>query len=188
MKEKRNNVVGIRPYKDKLGRGIRWSLKGEGKIRGLIIVSEKNPETEVVTETVTYRQECGMRPIGLQSDGKQSLQLAWDMFHGQSLVVKKAKDGGIYSKGRRTREGKIIGGTFEWWLEGDLLCRSNRPDVTGSRREFFAREVYCQYDEKRDVIIVNDLPEFMHKGSGWVYNTEGVADERSEARRRGELK
>ena len=129
-----------------------------------------------------------MRPIGLQSDGKQSLQFAWDWFHGRTLCTKKAKDGGIYSKGRLRRDGRVEGSTYGWWDEGNLLCRSNYTDVTGSRRPLFEREVFCEYDEKRDVLIIENLPEFMKKGSGFVYNTEGVADELSEARRRGELK
>lgn len=187
MKERKSNVVGIKPYRDKLNRGIRWVLRGESKIRGLIVVTEQF-EDGTQKETVTYKQEAGMRPIGLQSDGKQSLQFAWDWFHGRTLCVKKAKDGGIYSKGHLRRDGCIEGSTFGWWGEGNLLCRSNYTDVSGSRRPLFEREVYCEYDPKRDVLIVENLPEFMHKGSGWVYNTEGVADELSEVRRHGGLK
>lgn len=193
MKTFKSCVVNIDPFKDKLGRGIRWVLRGEAKIRGLIVVREQF-EDGSVKETVTYRQEAGMRPCGLQSDSKQSLQFAWDWFHGKTLCVKRSKDGGIYSKGRIRKDGNVEGSTFAWWEEWDqekgmyCLCRSNYPDVKGSRRPLFSREVYGWFDERRDVIIVNDLPEFMHKGSGWVYNTQGIADELSEVRRHGGLK
>lgn len=187
MKKFESKVVSIDPYKDLCGRGIRWMLRGESKIRGLIVVREQFDDGSI-KETVTYRQEAGMRPIGLQSDGKQSLQLAWDMFHGMKVCTLPTKKGGIYSKGRVTRKGDIIGGTFKWWRVGKELFRSNEPDVTGSRRPYFEAEKYCEYDEARDCLIIENLPEFMRKGSGWVYNTEGVADELSEVRRHGGLK
>ena len=183
-------VLSINPYKDKLGRGIRWQLSGEGKIRGLIVIRMLKKD-DTIEEIVTYKQECGMRPCGLQSDSKQSLQFAWDWFHGRTLCVKRAKDGGIYSKGRIRKDGNVEGSTFAWWQEWDsemgmyCLCRSNYPDVKGSRRDLFSREVYGWFDKRRDVIIVNNLPEFMHKGSGWTYQTEGEKDEWSEGRRLG---
>lgn len=187
MKERGSRVVAIEPYRDLCGRGIRWVLRGENKIRGLIVVTEQFDDG-TVKETVTYRQEAGMRPIGLQSDGKQSLQFAWDMFHGRKVCTKKKSQGGIYSKGRIRKNGDIEGSTYAWWTVSNKLFRSNYPDVTGSRRPLFNEEQYCEYDETRDCLIIENLPEFMHKGSGFIYNTEGVADELSEVRRHGGLK
>ena len=181
-------IDDVTPFKDLKGRGIRWILEGETALRGLITVKYHEEGSDVHEEIVTYKQEASCRPIGAQSQGKQALQFAWDFFHGQELIVKPTKKGGIYSKGRRQKNGRIIGSTYEWWTEdGKTLLRSNRPDVSGSKRDFFEQEEFCYYDSKRDCLVIRNLPEEMKKGSGWVYVTEGSANELSEARRHGML-
>ena len=162
---------------------------GDGKVQGLrAVVTEKSDGTQDFT--ITYKSAQAERIIGMQSSGKQLVRFMTYWKRDFSVVCRKAKDGGVYSKGRMTKDGFVIGGTYKYWVETvngqEILCRSNEPDVSGSRRDYFSREVVGTWT-KNNVPVLFPLPETMNKKSGLVYRTNGTNDLLSEARRLGWL-
>jgi len=161
----------------------------DNKIQGLrAVVTENYDGTQ--TYTVTYKSAQAERIIGMQSSGKQLVKFMTYWKRDFSVICRKAKDGGVYSKGRLTKDGFVIGGTYKYWVEvvngQEILCRSNEPDVSGSRRDYFEREVVGTWT-KNNVPVLFPLPETMNKRSGLVYRTNGTNDLLSEARRLGWL-
>ena len=155
----------------------------DNKIQGLrAVVTEKSDGTQDVT--ITYKSAQAERIIGMQSSGKQLVRFMTFWKKDFSKVTKTAKEGGVYSKGRLNKQGHVIGGTYAYWVEDNILYRSNYPDVKGSRRALFEREVVGTWT-KNNVPVLFPLPETMNKKSGLVYRTNGTNDLLSEARRLG---
>lgn len=157
----------------------------DGKIQGLrAVITEDSDGVQKIT--ITYKSAQAERIIGMQSSGKQLVKFMTYWKKNFSKVTKTAKEGGVYSKGRLNKQGHVIGGTYAYWVEGDILYRSNYPDVKGSRRDLFEKEAVGTWTAN-GVPVLYPLPETMKKSSGFVYRTAGTNDLLSEARRHGWL-
>lgn len=157
----------------------------DGKIQGLRAVITEDSDG-MQKYTVTYKSAQSERIIGMQSSGKQLVKFMTYWKKDFAVICKTAKEGGVYSKGRLNKQGHVIGGTYAYWIEGDVLYRSNYPDVKGSRRELFEKEAVGTWTAN-NVPVLYPLPETMKKSSGLVYRTEGTNSLLSEARRLGWL-
>lgn len=157
----------------------------DGKIQGLRAVITEDSDG-MQKYTVTYKSAQSERIIGMQSSGKQLVKFMTFWKKDFSKVIRKASEGGVYSKGRLAKNGHVIGGTYAYWVEGNVLYRSNYPDVKGSRRGLFEKEAVGTWTAN-NVPVLYPLPETMKKSSGLVYRTEGTNDLLSEARRHGWL-
>lgn len=161
------------------------SKDGDGKIQGLrAVITENTDGAQKIT--ITYKSAQAERIIGMQSSGKQLVKFMTFWKKDFSKVIRKASEGGVYSKGRMTKCGHVIGGTYAYWEENGILYRSNYPDVKGSRRDLFEKEPVGTWTAN-GVPVLYPLPETMKKGSGFVYRTTGTNDLLSEARRHGWL-